>query len=216
MKYYRRLKRGLSVAGQQPEDTLLSLYIWSRSELIANLFSEPLSISFGRDLTELYKQHATLGVVEGMMRVDHKYDLRSLNLTYTDRMSMAAGVEVRVPFLDFELVRLMNSIPSNMKIRGMTTKYILKKAMEGRLLKSNIYREKAGFGLPIRSWLRKPNEITDLYLSPKRLSNQGLFNPEFVQRLCSEQFAGQEDHASILFSLICIQMWFESNSIDVN
>ena len=98
-----------------------------------------------------------------MLKADQKFDLLSLNLAYNDKMSMMAGVEARVPFLDLEMIRLMNSIPINMKLRGNEKKYILKKALGPYLPKDIIYRKKSGFSLPIRAWVKEKSEILNKY-----------------------------------------------------
>ena len=86
---------------------------------------------------------------------------------------MAVGVEARVPFLDFELVRVMNSIHSSIKMKKGIPKYVLKKAMEGTLPHEVIFREKAGFGLPLRSWMRSQNEMLKYYFDEARMLNVG-------------------------------------------
>ena len=145
------------------------------------------------------------------MKVDHQYDLMSLNLTYTDRMSMAVGVEARVPFLDFDLIRVMNSIPVDLKLKCRHGKYILKKAMESRLPSEIVYREKAGFTLPLRSWLKQSNYMMDQYLDKNRIERQGIFNPLVMQHLISEQDNGKADHTNTLFTLLCQQVWLDYN-----
>ena len=75
------------------------------------------------------------------------------NLNYTDKMGMSEGVEIRVPFLDNELVDFSYMIPPKLKMKGNTAKYILKKVAERYLPKDVIYREKAGFGAPVRKWI---------------------------------------------------------------
>jgi asparagine synthase (glutamine-hydrolysing) len=90
-----------------------------------------------------------------LLYVDAKTFLPCLNLTYTDKMSMAASVEVRVPLLDDAIVDLTRRIPSSLKLHGWRRKYVFKKSQEGRLPNDVIWRRKAGFGAPIRSWLEK-------------------------------------------------------------
>ena len=206
----RRLKRILMLAGQQRRERLLGMYVWNAPDKIAGLFQQADQIKIGNDLSLLFDEHNKCDVVETMMRVDHKYDLMSLNLTYTDRMSMAAGVEARVPFLDFDLIRIMNSIPTKVKMKRGTSKYVLKKSMEHFLPHEIVYREKAGFGLPIRAWMRKDNELLRHYFDKARICNQGIFNPNALEVMCEEQFAGRGDHASTLFSFLCIQIWLDS------
>ena len=88
-----------------------------------------------------------------LLYLDIKTFLPCLNLAYTDRMSMAASTEVRVPLLDDELVELAGRVPPTLKLRRTTRKYVLKKAMEGVLPEEVIWRPKAGFGAPLRAWI---------------------------------------------------------------
>ena len=92
--------------------------------------------------------------LQRMLALEQRFFLADHNLLYTDKMSMAAGVEVRVPFLDNDLVRLANALPPELKQRGAEGKWVLKKAMEPYLPHDVIYRPKTGFGAPLRHWLR--------------------------------------------------------------
>ena len=92
--------------------------------------------------------------LERMLALEQRFFLVDHNLTYTDKMSMAAGVEVRVPFLDLELVDFASRIPPHFKQRGREGKWVLKQAMEPFLPHNVIYRPKSGFGAPLRYWLR--------------------------------------------------------------
>jgi len=129
-------------------------------------------------------------------------------LTYTDKMSMAAGVEVRVPFLDLELVEFASRIPTHLKQRGREGKWVLKKAMEHYLPHDVIYRSKSGFGAPLRLWMR--NELREMLgdlLSAESLQKRGFFNPSAVKQLISDNDAGLVDASYTLFSLLCIEIW---------
>jgi asparagine synthase (glutamine-hydrolysing) len=202
----RRAKRLLSLASEEPRQRLRGLYTWNSPEVISGLFDVQDGISVGGDLTRHFESLEGLTTVDAMMEVDHRFDLMSLNLTYTDRMSMAAGVEARVPFLDLELVRYMNSIPARLKLKRTTLKYVLKKAMEPYLPRDVIYRPKTGFALPIRAWMREDNAMVRDLLSADRIRRQGLFSPDAVQTMCAEQFSGKREHSNTLFSLLCLQL----------
>jgi asparagine synthase (glutamine-hydrolysing) len=142
------------------------------------------------------------------LALEQRFFLADHNLLYTDKMSMAAGVEVRVPFLDVELVEFAQSIPVKLKQRGAEGKWILKKALEPILPRDIIFREKTGFGAPLRRWLR--NELRDVMqemLAPASLNARGLFNPEAVQRLIAANDAGRTDASYTLYSLMCIEIW---------
>ena len=110
------------------------------------------------------------------------------NLNYTDKLSMAVGVEVRVPFLDKELVEFSMKIPINLKMKGKETKYILKKVAERYLPKDVIYRPKTGFGAPVRKWINE--DMTSLikdYLSEERLRKRGIFDYKELNELLDKK-----------------------------
>ncbi len=210
----RRLARLACLANQSPTARLLGMYTWTAPETIKDLLIAAPPWTGGAAFEALVDSYADNDILDAMMKVDQRYDLMSLNLCYTDRMSMAVGVEARVPFLDFDLVRLMNAIPAGLKVKGGQGKYVLKKAMEPYLPREIIYREKAGFGLPLRAWLQNSNEMVKRYLDGDRVKRQGLFRPVAVQHIIDEQMNGVADHANTLFTLLCQQIWLEENAAD--
>ncbi len=143
-----------------------------------------------------------------ILYVDLKTFLPCLNLAYTDKMSMAASTEVRVPLLDDWLVELSGRIPPRLKLRRLTRKYILKRSMEPLLPPDVIWRPKAGFGAPLRSWLVGDlRPMVDDLLSVDAVKSRGLFRPEEVQRLISANAAGTEDNALRLWALLTLELW---------
>jgi asparagine synthase (glutamine-hydrolysing) len=123
-------------------------------------------------------------------------------------MGMAAGVEVRVPLLDINLVRFAGSLPVNFKQRGPVGKWIFKKSMEPYLPKHIIYRPKTGFGAPLRHWLRHDlREMMYDLLSETSVSRRGLFCHNQVKNLLALEQEGKVDAAYPLFSLMCIELW---------
>jgi len=140
--------------------------------------------------------------------LDMKTFLPCLNLTYTDKMSMAASTEVRVPLLDDELVSLSARIPPELKLRRLTQKYIFKRSMEGRLPRDVIWRPKAGFTAPVRSWIvgeLRPM-VGDL-LSPERVRERGLFDPRAVSQMIDDFSSGREDTALRIWTLLTLELW---------
>jgi asparagine synthase (glutamine-hydrolysing) len=202
----RRARRFAGLAGMAPRDRALGMYTWTTPETVTALFAAPLGARAGSGLQAALDEARHEDGVDQLMALDRHYDLRSLNLTYTDRMSMAASVEARVPFLDFELVRVMNAIPSRFKVRGGEGKWIFKKAMEPRLPREVIYRSKAGFGLPIRAWIARSGALFDRYLEPARIERQGIFSAAGIARIRREQAAGAADHANTLLTLLTQQI----------
>jgi asparagine synthase (glutamine-hydrolysing) len=207
----RRLRRFGQMAGQSQASRVLGLYTWTSPASVATLFSGHGDIRVGDDLVAMAESWRGPDVVDALMHVDHHYDLMSLNLCYTDRMSMAVGVEARVPFLDFDLIRLMNAIPAEWKVTGREGKHVLKEAMKDHLPRDIVYRDKAGFGLPLRSWMQRSNDLVARYLDANRLQRQGIINGAAVERMLGEQYSGARDHSATLFTLLVQQLWLESS-----
>jgi asparagine synthase (glutamine-hydrolysing) len=143
-----------------------------------------------------------------MLYLEAKHFLADHNLNYTDKTGMAAGVEVRVPLLDLELVDFATRIPASMKQRGRVGKAIFKRAMEPYLPHDVIYRGKTGFGAPLRRWLsHELREVVDDALSPAALARRGWFDPAAVARLAGQDRRGEVDAAYTIFALVCIELW---------
>ncbi|MBI4061613.1 MAG: asparagine synthase (glutamine-hydrolyzing) [Elusimicrobia bacterium] len=144
-----------------------------------------------------------------MLYVDSHTFMPSLNLNYNDKMSMASSVEVRVPFLDRELVQWAAwNIPSSMKIRGSTTKWILREAMRGLLPEEVLRQPKASFGAPVGYWLMgELREMTDDLLSERRLRERGWLNPQAARRMIDEHRRGTHDWALQIWQFLTLELW---------
>ncbi|PYS83950.1 MAG: asparagine synthase (glutamine-hydrolyzing) [Acidobacteria bacterium] len=143
-----------------------------------------------------------------LLYVDMKTFLPCLNLDYTDRTSMAATLEVRVPLLNHELVELAARMPPRLKLRGLRRKYILKRAAEQLLPREVVWRKKAGFGAPIRAWLRGPlRPLVDELLSEEVVRRRGLFRPAEVRRVVESNLSGREDYNLQVLQLLTLEMW---------
>ncbi len=143
-----------------------------------------------------------------LLYVDMKTFLPCLNLDYTDKTSMATTLEVRVPFLNHELVELAARMPPRLKLRGLKRKYILKRAAEQLLPREVVWRKKAGFGAPIRSWLRgalKP--LVEELLAEETIRRRGLFRPAEVRRIIDANLSGREDYNLQVLHLLTLEMW---------
>jgi asparagine synthase (glutamine-hydrolysing) len=140
--------------------------------------------------------------------VDLKTSLPDDLLTLTDKMTMAASLECRAPFMDHELIELTSRIPSNLKVHGFTMKYLLKKAVAPWLPAEILNRKKRGFGAPVGAWLR--NDLENLVqetLSPEQVSKRGFFDPAVVQEIIASHRAESSDQTDSLLALICFEMW---------
>jgi asparagine synthase (glutamine-hydrolysing) len=143
-----------------------------------------------------------------LLYVDLKTFLPCLNLMTTDKTSMAANLEVRVPFLNVEVLKLAARMPPDLKLRGLKRKYILKRAAEKLLPREVVWRKKAGFGAPIRSWLRGPlRPMVDDLLSEAAVRDRGLFEPQEVRRIIEANLSGREDYNLQVFQLLNLELW---------
>jgi asparagine synthase (glutamine-hydrolysing) len=146
-------------------------------------------------------------LLDELLYVDIKTYLHEL-LMKQDQMSMAASIESRVPFLDHELVEFAASLPDRMKVRGLTTKYVLRQAMTGLLPAEILSRKKMGFPVPVGEWLRGPYRflLDELLLGPRALA-RGLFDREAVQRLVTSHVTREANHTERLWSLLNLELW---------
>lgn len=196
------------------DDVVISFFQWIAPEAAiaafadapkAQLTIEPINGPMHKTLAALPPE---ADPIRRMLQLDLLHFLVDHNLNYTDKMGMQAGVEIRVPFLDLEFVDFAMRLPSGLKQRGMTGKWIFKKAMEGILPHDVIWRPKSGFGVPLQQWMagRFGESIRD-YVSEETVRRRGLFRPEVINALWKRQRAGRLDAAYALLAMACIEAW---------
>jgi asparagine synthase (glutamine-hydrolysing) len=156
--------------------------------------------------------HAALARVTGkplvsqLLYADAKTYLHEL-LMKQDQMSMAASIESRVPFLDHPLTEWVGALPQNMKLRGTTTKWILREAMRGKLPAQILERKKMGFPVPVGAWLRGAwRPLLDEYVSGPRARARELFSDAAVDQLVQQHLAGV-NHSERLWALLTFEVW---------
>lgn len=213
----RRLAKLFSGAGLDGDGRLVNYFRWASQADLERLYSLAFRTALGESRPEepmlafLRDLPPETSRLERMLALEQRFFLADHNLLYTDKMSMATGVEVRVPFLDLELVEFAAQIPARFKQRGSQGKWVLKKAMEPYLPLDVIYRPKTGFGAPLRRWMRHElRELLGDLLSEESLKRRGLFDPGAVQRLIAANDAGRVDGSYTLLSLLCIEIWCRS------
>ncbi len=146
-------------------------------------------------------------LLDRLLYADIKTYLHEL-LMKQDQMSMATSVESRVPFLDHKLVEFTCSLPERLKLRGGTTKYILREAMKGVLPEAILSRSKMGFPVPIGAWFRGAyRSVIDEYVLGDRAMSRGLFNADFVRDLVQRHQSGAENHDERLWALVNFEIW---------
>jgi asparagine synthase (glutamine-hydrolysing) len=210
----RRVRRALADVHLGGDARLASYFTWLPQDESAQLLSPAVRAQLA-GWSPLDPLVQSLRAIEQepeplnrMLFLEAKHFLCDHNLNYTDKMGMAVGVEVRVPFLDPDLMRLAASLPVHFKQYGAEGKWILKQAMEPDLPRDVIYRPKTGFGVPLRRWLR--HELKDLVeesLSARSIAARGLFDPKAVARMRKLDANGAIDAAYPLLALCVIELW---------
>jgi asparagine synthase (glutamine-hydrolysing) len=147
----------------------------------------------------------------GAMLLDYQSYLRDNLLVKVDRATMLSSVEARAPFLDRDVSAFALSLPASLRVRRLTTKWLLKRAAEAWLPRSVIHARKRGLSVPIATWINQGlRDEVDRLLGAARLREQGLLDAEVVGRLLSAHRAGRANHARPLWPLIILQYWIEN------
>jgi asparagine synthase (glutamine-hydrolysing) len=214
IRFTRWAKRFLSFAELPVEEAYMRSYSYYSGDELNELFRADISGDYAR----LRQQHAALFNAQypddpenQMCYTDIQMFMVGLNLTYTDRASMAASVEVRVPFIDRKVVEAAMSVDGHWKFRDGQSKYILKKVAESYLPKEIIYRPKASFGAPIRSWIGGPlRDLVDELLAENKVEKRGIFNYAYIKRLIDDDRKGIEDNAYRIYQLLTVELWFKT------
>jgi len=210
----RFAKRFLSFA-ELPEETAFrrSYTMYDRAEL-ADLLDPDLAGTVDDVLTEhadTYHDNALSDYVNRMCLADARLFLPGLNLAYTDRSSMAASTEVRVPFVDVEVVKAAFAIPGRQKIVRRQGKMALKKAAEDILPREIVYRPKGLFSAPLRAWMsRDLAPLVREVVNDGLLVRNGFLRREALQRLVDEDAAGQQDRSKHLWHVLTLEHWYRA------
>ena len=210
----RRLKKLTKSMDKYKNDRMVGYFEWQDFNFVKSIFNAD-------NQDKLKKQNLYFkSLLEDVKDVES--DLNKLlyleiytflidhNLNYTDKAGMANSVEIRVPYLDLELVEFSTTIPPRFKMNGKQTKYILRKVAEKYLPNNVIYRPKAGFGVPIESWIRNDlNEYVVESMSKKEISATGIFDYEKVNEIVSQNREGKINASYNIWSLLAIQSWIK-------
>ncbi|MCA1816660.1 MAG: asparagine synthase (glutamine-hydrolyzing) [Acidobacteria bacterium] len=143
-----------------------------------------------------------------MLYLDSKTYLPGDILTKVDRMSMAVSLEARVPLLDHKLMEFAARLPSSLKMRGLETKHLFKRAVRGLVPDEILDREKQGFGVPVNRWINEElRDYTRDVLTGARTRSRGYFNPRYLSLLFAEHERGRRDHSTQLWALFVLELW---------
>jgi asparagine synthase (glutamine-hydrolysing) len=179
-----------------------------QQELIRNGANDPKTSEIAAVVQRYFDRYTDSDTLNRIMYADLKTSLADDLLAMTDRMSMAASIECRAPFVDHELVELAWSMPSALKVRGFSMKYLVKKAVAPWLPAEILERKKRGFGAPIGAWLRKDLEsmVSEL-LSEDQVRRRGLFRWPIIQQLMADHAAERRDCTDHIFALVVLELW---------
>jgi asparagine synthase (glutamine-hydrolysing) len=160
-------------------------------------------------LLNKFGESGTEDPLEQLLYVDMNSYLPEDLLVKMDIATMANSLEARVPFLDHKFMELVAGIPSQLKLKGSKTKFILKTAFNGFLPDAIFKRRKMGFGVPVSRWFRNElkDYVYDILLDPRTL-NRGYFKREGVERLLNNHIELRYDHSARIWSLLFLEMWF--------
>jgi asparagine synthase (glutamine-hydrolysing) len=210
----RWLKRFLGIASLTSVDGFmqsdLSVGPLEYSALYADAADRPYD-----SLAEVHHRRAGMEVagtyLDRMCRLDTSTYLPDHNLTYTDRATMAVGVEARPPLIDHRLIELAFRLEDQSRIHGANQKAILREVVAPWIPVSIARRPKASFAAPLRAWLRRElREMVDDRLSEAAIRRRGLYNVSAVRRIIEDDRRGHSDNAHLIWNLINREMWFET------
>lgn len=210
----RRLQTAFRSADRPKDERLMSAFFWSARETREGLYSSDLVSAIGaRSVLDpltgrLGRLAADVPDLNRLLYLEQQFFLADHNLNYTDKASMAESIEVRVPYLDRELMQFAATLPVDLKLKGTTTKHLLRKIAEPLLPHDVIYRPKVGFGAPIQEWLDNDlKEMVEDVLSPASLKARGWFEPDAVKALRAANRSGKIDATMTIFELVCLELW---------
>ncbi len=212
LRYPRWAKRFMTFAELSEEARFRRSYTLYDPDELTALVGPDLVGQVGDVLDEhaaIYQDNALDDEINRMCLADTRLFMAGLNLTYTDRASMAASVEVRVPFVDPVVAQAAFAIAGKDKIRGRTSKAALKDAAAAWLPAEIVHRPKASFGAPLRAWVRNDlRELIDDVLVGGELVQAGMLRKQAILRLIADEQTGREDNAKQIWQLLSMELWY--------
>jgi asparagine synthase (glutamine-hydrolysing) len=213
---FERLKRGvMSLSEPDMLTRFAKIYSFFSAEMKQQLFKGPLAARFVDNenqpkeaLRRLQADVQHLDSVTQMLYIDTRANLPDDLLMVGDKTSMANSLEARVPFLDYRLIEFIESLPPNLKLKGLTGKYLHKKALEKWLPKNVVYRKKKGFANPIEDWFRSRMRsfVEDCLLSPDSAVRQ-FFDQQYIRHMLVMDREGKEQLRRHIYLLVSFELW---------
>lgn len=211
---FRKIRKLFENASLDREERLITYFFWLSQRKVKALLRDEILQALGEydSFVPMNNHLVNIPTVKDplnrMLYLECKTFLPDHNLNYTDKMGMASGVEIRVPLLDIDLVRLCTKISPHLKQNGITGKYIFKKAMEPFLPHEVIYRPKAAIPSPLRIWLQNDlREMVRDILSPARLKRRGWFDHKVVLKLIEDNESSKIDASYSIWAMVSMEIW---------
>ena len=181
-----------------------------KEPLYSEAFREQTDRAFAASFLDTWFKKANgNGPVDTLLLTDLMTYLPNDLLVKVDIATMAVSLEARSPFLDHHVIEFAASLPERLKLRRLTTKYLLKKVLRRLLPAENLDRRKMGFGVPIGHWFRGKMQpfLREVVLSDKAL-RRGFFKPEVVKQLVEQHTRSERDYSHQLWTLLMLELWF--------
>jgi asparagine synthase (glutamine-hydrolysing) len=212
--FIRRLKKLTKSIDKNKSERIISYFEWQDFDFIKNVFTENIKNSLNKENKYFKILLEDVKDVESdlnkLLYLEIYTFLIDHNLNYTDKAGMGNSVEIRVPYLDIDLVEFSTTIPPNLKMKGKQTKYLLRKVAEKYLPRDVIYRPKAGFGAPIENWVRYDlDEYIAHNLSEEAITAAGVFDFKEVNNIIKLNKTGKINASYNVWSLLSVQSWLK-------
>ncbi len=209
----RKIKMASRALSQPAPERWMNWFGVFNGQLKNNLLSASTRASIDSDSSRAFRRwlekNPQRDDLSSMLYLDTKIWLPDNLLMKGDKMTMAASLEARIPFLDHRLIEFASGIPSNIKVKPFQAKYLLKRAYRDFLPEPILTRKKIGFNVPVGIWFRgeQRNLITRLLLS-ERARSRGFLNNEFVASILRDHLEGKTQYGNQLFLLASLELWF--------
>ncbi len=211
--FSRRLKRFINAISEGAERRYVRWLCYFDNEMKADLYTPAFlekvsSVDSVNLIVSLYARSDAASFLDKTLFVDVMSYLPDDLLVKVDIAAMAHSLEARSPFLDHKLMEFAASLPPHLKLRGVQSKYLLKKAFAHLLPDEVLYRKKMGFGVPLDRWLRNElKQMTREILLEKRTVERGLFREKAIHQLIEEHQTRRADHSYRIWALLFLELW---------
>jgi asparagine synthase (glutamine-hydrolysing) len=209
-----RLRKYVRLSQHPLEERYLGVSLhepWHRSAIYSPSYRREIRVRGEEALAGFYRRTAGHDALTRMLYADLKTWLVDDLLIKADKMTMASSVELRVPFLDYRVVEFAATVPSSMKLRGGSVKWLLKRAMASKLPSEILQRPKVGFPTPLALMFREDlsSYLHDVLLSDRAMA-RGYFDRKAVEGLVDDHVSGRQDRHKILWQLVVLEEWHRS------